>query len=125
MQGADDGRGNVPVQGWLSNDAARRLLAAAGQDLDALTAAAKQKGFRPVALGLKASVSLQNSIRKQMSKNVIGVLPGATRPDETVLYTAHWDHLGRCGADRTGADIFNGALEYPNRTPAPVAPAQT
>src|SRR3546814_3374024 len=68
MQSADDGRSNVPVQGWLSNDAARRLLAAAGQDLDALTAAAKQKGFRPVALGLKASVSLQNSIRKQMSK---------------------------------------------------------
>src|SRR3546814_20998218 len=97
MQSADDGRSNVPVQGWLSNDAARRLLAAAGQDLDALTAAAKQKGFRPVALGLKASVSLQNSIRKQMSKNVIGVLPGATRPDETVLYTAHWDHLGPIG----------------------------
>src|SRR3546814_642617 len=100
MQSADDGRSNVPVQGWLSNDAARRLLAAAGQDLDALTAAAKQKGFRPVALGLKASVSLQNSIRKQMSKNVIGVLPGATRPAETVLYTALWDPLGRCGADR-------------------------
>src|SRR3546814_15976417 len=59
-----------------------------------------------------------------MSKNVIGVLPGATRPDETVLYTAHWDHLGRCGADRTGDDICNGALDNASGIAALVALAK-
>lgn len=107
----DDGRSNVPVQGWLTNEAARKLLAAAGQDLDALAIAAKRKGFHPVPLNLKASITLQSSIRKQMSKNVIGVLPGTQRPDETILYTAHWDHLGRCTPDKAGDDICNGALD--------------
>src|SRR3546814_9869746 len=59
-----------------------------------------------------------------MSKNVIGVLPGTTRPDETVLYTAHWDHLGRCGADRTGDDICNGALDNASGIAALVALAK-
>lgn len=111
MQSADNGMSHVAVQGWLGNEAARRLVAASGQDLDKLTAAAKLKGFRPVPLKLKASITLHNTIRKQVSKNVIGVLPGTTRPDEIILYTGHWDHLGRCPADKTGDDICNGALD--------------
>lgn len=111
MQSADNGMSNVAVQGWLSNEAARRLLAASGQDLDKLTTAAKRKGFKAVPLKLKASIALHNTIRKQASKNVIGVLRGSTRPDEFILYTGHWDHLGRCPADKTGDDICNGALD--------------
>ena len=96
--------------GWLTNDAARRLIAAAGQDLDKLTAAAKVKGFKAVPLGLKASLTLDSKIRRQVSKNVIGLLPGAERPNEYVLYSAHWDHLGRCEAVG-GDDICNGAID--------------
>src|SRR5690606_21122351 len=76
-----------------------------------LSAAAKQKGFKPVPLGLKASFGFENAIRRSTSNNVVGILPGTTRPDEYVLYSAHWDHLGRCTADETGDDICNGAVD--------------
>lgn len=96
--------------GWITNDAAKKLFASAGQDLAALQAAAKQKGFKAVPLGMKASVNWDNAIRRQASKNVVGILPGTTRPDEVVLYSAHWDHLGRCDAV-DGDDICNGAVD--------------
>jgi Zn-dependent M28 family amino/carboxypeptidase len=123
----DDGRGGAnqtAANGWLTNAAARRLLAAAGQDLDALTRAAGQRGFRAVPLGnLRASMTIENAIRRQASQNVIGVLPGRTRPDEYVLYTAHWDHLGICS--ETGEDrICNGALDNASGTSALVALAE-
>ncbi|MES2988241.1 MAG: M28 family metallopeptidase [Pseudomonadota bacterium] len=96
--------------GWITNDMAKALFASAGRDLPALQAAAKVKGFKPVPLGLKASVSWDSTIKRQSSKNVVGVLPGKARPDEVVLYTAHWDHLGRCDAV-DGDDICNGAVD--------------
>ena len=99
------------VIGWLTNPAAQRLFAASGQDLDRLTAAAKRPGFKAVPLRTRASVSLTNQIRRQESRNVVGVLPGAKRPNEYVIYTAHWDHLGRCDADPSGDDICNGAVD--------------
>jgi Zn-dependent M28 family amino/carboxypeptidase len=124
---ADDGRGGADqtaANGWLQKEAARRLLASAGQDLDALTRRAQQPGFRAVPLtGLRASMSLDNQIRRQASKNVIGIIPGATRPDEYVLYTAHWDHLGLC--KETGEDrICNGAVDNATGTAALVALAE-
>ena len=112
------------VIGWLTNEAARRVLAASGQDLDALSRAARQKGFRAVPLRTRASVSLANRIKKQASRNVIGVLPGAKRPNEYVIYTAHWDHLGRCDADKTGDDICNGALDNATGTAGLIALAE-
>jgi Zn-dependent M28 family amino/carboxypeptidase len=123
MQSADDGADQTAANGWLTNDAARRLLAAAGQDLDALTRAAQQRGFRAVPLGLRASLTLDNRIRRAASRNVIGVLRGRTRPDEYVIYTAHWDHLGLCRED--GEDrICNGAVDNASGTAALVALAQ-
>jgi Zn-dependent M28 family amino/carboxypeptidase len=112
------------VIGWLTNDAARRVLAASGQDLDALSRAAREKGFEAVPLRTRASVSLTNRIKKQASKNVIGILPGAKRPNEYVIYTAHWDHLGRCDADSTGDDICNGALDNATGTAGLIALAE-
>ena len=109
--------------GWLTNDAARRLMAAAGQDLDALSSAAKQRGFKAVPLGLKASLTLANKIRRQASRNVIGILPGKARPDEYVLYSAHWDHLGRC-EPVNGDDICNGAVDNATGVAALVALAE-
>jgi Zn-dependent M28 family amino/carboxypeptidase len=99
------------VIGWLTGDAAHRLFVNGGQDLDALAAAAKRPGFRAVPLRAKASISLIDQIKRQKSKNVIGILPGSKRPGEYVIYTAHWDHLGRCDADATGDDICNGAID--------------
>ena len=96
--------------GWIQLADAQKLFAAAGKDFTAMEAAAKQKGFKAVPLGLKASVSFDNAVARQTSHNVIGVLPGAARPDETVLFTAHWDHLGHCDAV-DGDDICNGARD--------------
>ena len=96
--------------GWIQLDAAKRLFASAGKDFATLAEAAKHKGFRAVPLGLKASFSFDNNIRRQASKNVIGVLPGIKRPQETVFYTAHWDHLGHCDPV-DGDGICNGALD--------------
>jgi Zn-dependent M28 family amino/carboxypeptidase len=112
------------VIGWLTNPAAQRLLAASGQDLAALSAAAKRPGFRAVPLRTRASVSLANEIRRQSSRNVIGILPGAKRPNEYVLYTAHWDHLGRCDPDPTGDDICNGAVDNASGTAGLIALAE-
>ena len=124
MQTANGGADQTAVNGWLTNEAARRLLTASGQDLDALTRAAQQRGFRAVPLGgLRASISLDNAIRAAASRNVIGILPGTSRPNEYVLYTAHWDHLGVCresGEDR----ICNGAIDNATGTAALVALAE-
>ena len=111
------------VIGWIQLPKAKELFAAAGKDFDQLSAAAKQKGFRAVPLGMTLSGSFSNEIKRSMSKNVIGVLPGTTAPDEVVLYSAHWDHLGRCDAV-DGDDICNGALDNATGTAALVALAE-
>jgi Zn-dependent M28 family amino/carboxypeptidase len=111
VQKANKGMDQTEANGWIQKGVAEAILKAAGQDLTQLTAAAKQKGFKPVPLGLKASMNFDNSLRTAMSKNVIGLLPGKKRPDEYVLYTAHWDHLGRCKANAKGDDICNGAVD--------------
>ena len=107
----DGGAKETLANGWIQLPKAKELFASAGQDFDALRDAAKKKGFKPVALtGVKASFGFDNEISKKMSRNVIGVLPGAKRPDEYVLYTGHWDHLGRC-TPVAGDDICNGAVD--------------
>ena len=106
----DDHMDQSKVIGWMQLAKARELFATAGRDFDALSAAAKVKGFKAVPLGVALSTGFTNAIRKSVSHNVIGVLPGTARPGETVLYSAHWDHLGRC-APVNGDDICNGALD--------------
>ena len=96
--------------GWMQLPKAKELFASAGKDFTALAAAAKVKGFKPVPLGVTLSGGFSNGIRRQASRNVVGILPGTTAPQDVVLYTAHWDHLGRCDAV-DGDDICNGALD--------------
>ena len=108
---ADGGADQTLVNGWVQQDEARRIFAAAGKDLEALSAAATKRGFKPVPLGLKISTGFDNTIRRYVSKNVIGILPGSERPDEYVIHSAHWDHLGRCTPDEHGDDICNGAID--------------
>ena len=124
MQTANGGADQTAANGWLTNDAARRLLSSAGQDLDALTRAAQQRGFRAVPLNLRASLALDNGIRTAASRNVVGILPGASRPDEYVLYTAHWDHLGVCREEGDADRICNGAVDNATGTAALVALAE-
>jgi Zn-dependent M28 family amino/carboxypeptidase len=109
--------------GWIQQDVAKAIFASAGKDYPALIEAAKHQGFKAVPLGLKASVNGQNTIRRQASHNVIGILPGSERPDEYVLYSAHWDHLGRCDAVN-GDNICNGALDNASGSAALVALAE-
>ena len=109
--------------GWMQLDAAKRVFASAGKDFASLSAAAKVKGFKAVPLGLKASVSMTATIKRQKSKNVIGVLPGRTAPKDFVLYTAHWDHLGRCTPVK-GDGICNGAVDNASGIAGLIALAQ-
>jgi Zn-dependent M28 family amino/carboxypeptidase len=98
------------VEGWLTIDAARKIFRQAGRDFDGLKAAAARRGFAAVPLGLRASVSLDNAIRRVPSSNVLALLPGGERKDECVVYMAHWDHLG-IDTTRSGDRVFNGALD--------------
>ncbi|HEX7877094.1 MAG TPA: M28 family metallopeptidase [Sphingobium sp.] len=125
---ADSANGNAHQSaaiGWLQKNKAAALMASAGLNLDTLMAAAKKRGFRAIPLkGVKASVTFDNAIRKHRSKNVVALLPGKARPDEYVLYTAHWDHLGHCEAAPDGDDICNGAIDNATGTAALVALAE-
>ena len=111
MDRANKGMDRTVVEGWITKDVAARMFAAAGQDLAKLAEAAKQPGFKAVPLKAKASASLSNEIKRYGSRNVVGVILGKSRPNEYVLYSAHWDHLGHCTPDKTGDDICNGALD--------------
>ena len=107
----------VPVESWISQDLARQLFSDAGQDFDALMAAAATPGFKPVPLKAKASYTISNELRTVDSHNVIARLPGhdpALR-DEHVVLTAHWDHLGNDGRAE-GDGIYNGALDNASGT---------
>ena len=112
-----------PAIGWVAQESAARLMASAGKNWAALKAAAKVKGFVAVPLGLKLDLTLDNTIKRQISKNVIGILPGKTRPNDYVLYSAHWDHLGRCEAVKSD-DICNGALDNATGTAGLIALAE-
>ena len=112
------------MNGWLTEEASRKLLKAAGQDLDALTMAAQVKGFTPVPLGMTLSTRFASDVRSFTSHNIIGILPGTEAREEYVLHTAHWDHLGRCTPAPDGDDICNGAVDNATGTAALVALAQ-
>jgi Zn-dependent M28 family amino/carboxypeptidase len=112
LPSSEDPSPKLDVQGWISGPAAEKLFTAAGLDLAAQMAAAKQRGFTAVPLaGATVSTTVNNTIREASSNNVVGVIPGSTRPDEYVLYTAHWDHLGRSFSAPGGDGIFNGAVD--------------
>ena len=102
--------GHATVEAWIQKDAARKLFTAAGLDFEAAAAAAARSGFKSVPMGLSVDAALHNSVRQFTSANVIALLPGGSRRKEYVLYTAHWDGLGRDPA-RAGHNIFNGAVD--------------
>src|SRR5436190_2789548 len=102
----------VSVRSWITLDVAKKIVADCGQDFDALKKTAVTKDFRPVTLNAKAGIQIKQQIREFKSHNVIGKLEGtdAKLKDECVIYTAHWDHLGR-HPELQGDQIFNGAID--------------
>jgi len=100
-----------PLEGWIQRDLAAQLFAASGTSFEAMKAAAKRKDFKPVPL--KANLTVQGNAKTEVvtSYNVVGIVPGAARPDETVIYMGHWDHLGIGAPDASGDRIFNGAID--------------
>ena len=121
---ADGDAGRAAIEGWIQKDAARALFSAAGLDFAATAAAAAQPGFKAVAMGLRVDATLHNSVRQFNSANVIAQLPGGSRRREYVVYTAHWDHLGRDPA-RPGHNIFNGAVDNASGVAGLLALAQS
>ncbi len=111
VQTPNDGMDQTEANGWMQKPVAEAIFKAAGRDFSELVKAAGQKGFKPVPLGLKANLTFDNTLKKSTSHNVIGVQSGKIRPNEYVLYTAHWDHLGHCKADAKGDGICNGAVD--------------
>ncbi len=106
----DKNMSRCAVEGWVQRDVAQRLLQEAGFDLEKLKEQAIQRDFQPVSLGLKANIKLRNKIERVSSHNVIALYPGAKRPDEYIIFMAHWDHFGR-KPELEGDQIFNGALD--------------
>lgn len=124
LQAADLNMDKADIEGWLTLDSAEALFAGAGLDYQELKLAAAEPGFTAVPLGdIKASTSIRNSVRSSESQNVIAMIPGTERPDETIIYTAHWDHLG-VNPELPGDNIYNGAADNATGTAALLALAK-
>jgi Zn-dependent M28 family amino/carboxypeptidase len=98
---------------WMTEAAAKRLVALAGMDLDALREKAYNRDFRPVPLGVKTSIAMDVDVTRVRTANVLGLIPGSdpSLKDEVVIYSAHHDHLGIGPPDADGDTIYNGALD--------------
>ncbi|WP_422006998.1 M28 family metallopeptidase [Roseivirga pacifica] len=94
------------IQGWITRNTAVALFKEAG--IKDYSDMARSADFKPVPMGMTASVGVTNTIKKDMSRNVVGMVKGSTRPDEYIIYSAHWDHLG-VGEPIDGDSIYNGA----------------
>jgi Zn-dependent M28 family amino/carboxypeptidase len=106
---------NCDVIGWVPQSIANKLFVAAGYD-SSLLMKANQRGFKAVPLNLKLTTSMKVKTVYNKSYNVIGKITGTKRPDEVIIYTAHWDHLGIGRPDNTGDSIYNGALDNASGT---------
>ncbi|SFO25883.1 Zn-dependent amino-or carboxypeptidase, M28 family [Chitinophaga sp. YR627] len=109
LQTADNNMSRAAIEGWLTQESAKKLFQLAGVS-DTIINQAKRPGFKPVSLGVTASLTLHNKTRKSVSHNVAALLPGTDRKNEYIIYSAHWDHLG-VGEAVKGDTIYNGALD--------------
>ena len=102
--------GRCALEGWFTQEASRRMIRAVGQQPDSVFALARTRRFKPFCLGMQMTVSMTSSFRYNSSMNVMGMIRGRSRPDECIVYSAHWDHLG-VGEPTEGDSIFNGAVD--------------
>lgn len=117
IQTPDKNMKRPAVEGWITTDRAKELLAAGGQDFEALKKAAATKDFKPVVLNAKANFDIKNTLREINSNNVIARIEGSdpVLKNEYVVYSAHWDHLGR-DPKLPGDQIYNGAIDNASGT---------
>jgi Zn-dependent M28 family amino/carboxypeptidase len=103
---------HAPLEGWITREFAVDLFKRSGLDFEALKKQAQARDFKPVALK-DATLSADYAVDSKVitSQNIAGMVEGSQRPDETVIYSAHWDHLGVGKPDETGDRIFNGAVD--------------
>ena len=119
----DLNKGRVAVEGWVNSDVAKELFANAGLNFEQEKAKAA-KGSYHVDMGdLTASVAVNNTVKKSTSYNFIATLPGSTKPDEHIIYTAHWDHLGK-DTSKDGDQVYNGAVDNASGTAALIEVAE-
>ncbi|TYT26683.1 M28 family peptidase [Luteimonas viscosa] len=109
LRAEDDPEPRLPAQGWITTEVAQQLFAESGLDLKEQYAAANERGFKAVPLKAKVSFDLRSTVTEKSSQNVIGYIPGSAAPEETVIYLAHWDHLGKHEGE--GDTIYNGAVD--------------
>ena len=107
----DPAASHTVFESWIQRPLAEQIFAASGLNFDQAKAAARTKAFQPIPLKATLSATAQASVATITSHNVVGYLPGNKYPDETVIYSAHWDHLGIGKPDARGDTIYNGALD--------------
>jgi len=113
----------LAVESWISSESAQKIFAVSamkGQDYKTI---AHDKGFQPIPLDLSVSVGIENKIKKDVSKNVVALIPGTNQKDEFIIYSAHWDHLG-VGKSVDGDSIYNGAVDNATGTAGLLAIAE-
>ncbi|MBT0584795.1 M28 family metallopeptidase [Alteromonas oceanisediminis] len=121
LPSADNGASRVAIEGWLTLEAATKVFADAGLDFAQQKAKAMQGPYHQ-AMDIAASVTVNNSIERSKSYNVLATLPGSELPDEHIIYTAHWDHLGK-DESKEGDQIYNGAHDNATGTAAAIVMA--
>lgn len=114
LQPEDNNMSRCAFEGWIDYGSARKLFEMAGMESNIL-GMAREPGFKPVPMGLSASLSLEVDYEMATSQNVIAMQEGSERPDEYIIYTAHWDHIGINEAV-DGDSIYNGALDNASGT---------
>ncbi|RKQ71321.1 Zn-dependent M28 family amino/carboxypeptidase [Litorimonas taeanensis] len=115
----DRGASRAALEGWVHLDAAKQLFEAAGLDYGQLKNQAVTKDFKPVPMGeLRLNAKIEQTVQTTTSRNVAGEIKGAVRPDEYVLYMAHWDHLGKNDNLEGDDKIYNGAVDNATGTAA-------
>ena len=117
MESQDNNMSRCSVEGWITLQSTQAIFKQVGLDFNALKTEAVQKGFTAVEMGLKANLTLSNTIEYLSSNNVIALLPGSERPEELIIYTAHWDHFAP-DLSLEEDQIFNGALDNATGTAA-------
>jgi Zn-dependent M28 family amino/carboxypeptidase len=113
---AREGNDQTPylgIRSWVTDDAARRMMRLAGQDLDDLRRRAASRDFQPVKLKVRGAIHLKSEVKRVQAPNVVATLPGRDPrlKDQYVVFSAHWDHLGIGAPDKSGDTIYNGALD--------------
>jgi Zn-dependent M28 family amino/carboxypeptidase len=97
-------------EGWISLSSAEQLFTSCGMNLEQVKKMAIQKDFKPFPLPVKVSGGMKSSFDTNVSRNVCGLIRGSKYPDEVIVYTAHWDHLG-VGTPVKNDSIYNGATD--------------